>query len=76
MNTSRKRRKGVFSSIFKLAEKGELTTTREIHQAYDEQVGPSCSRNHDLSTFRAAWLAKITSPFTASKADIQAQEAF
>jgi transposase len=59
-----------------LAERGELTTTREIHQAYEEQVGHHV---HETTIYRLlerhGW-RKLLPRSQHPKADVQAQEAF
>jgi len=58
------------------AERGELTTTKEIHQAYEEQIGKSV----DPTTIyrfldRHDW-RKVMPSSLHPKADVEAQDAF
>ena len=58
------------------AEKGELTTTREIHQAYEERIGHQV---HETTIYRLLERHNWRKPLPRSlhpKADIEAQEAF
>ena len=68
--------KKFLAPFFKLAEQGELTTTREIHRAYEEQVGHQV---HETTIYRLLerhnW-RKLLPRSIHPKADIEAQEAF
>ncbi len=58
------------------AEKGELTTTREIHQAYEERIGRQV---HETTIYRLLERHSWRKPLPRSlhpKADVEAQEAF
>jgi len=62
--------------FWKLAEQGELTTTREIQRAYEEQIGHQV---HETTMYRLlerhGW-RKLIPRSLHPKFDIQAQEAF
>ena len=62
--------------FWQLAEQGELTTTREIHQAYEERVGHQV---HETMIYRLiarhGW-RKILPRSIHPKANVEAQEAF
>src|SRR6185295_3537903 len=68
--------KKFLAPFWQLAEKGELTTTRKIHQAYEEQVGHHV---HETTIYRLlerhGW-RKLLPRSQHPKADIQAQETF
>jgi transposase len=62
--------------FWELAEQGELTTTREIQRAYEEQIGHHV---HETTIYRLlerhGW-RKLLPRSRHPKADVQAQEAF
>jgi transposase len=68
--------KEFLAPFFKLAEQGELTTTREIHRAYEERIGNPA---HETTIYRLLerynW-RKVLPRSIHPKADIEAQEAF
>jgi transposase len=68
--------KEFLAPFWERARRGELTTTKEIHQAYEEQVGKSV----DVTTIyrllgRHDW-RKVMPSSVHPKADIEAQDAF
>jgi transposase len=67
---------GFLAPFWKKAERGELTTTREIHRAYEEQVGHQV---HETTMYRLlerhSW-RKVLPRSRHPKADIEAQEDF
>jgi transposase len=44
--------KKFLAPFWERAERGELTTTKEIHRAYEEQIGKSVDEADNLSSFR------------------------
>jgi len=68
--------KKFLAPYWKLAEQGELTTTREIHRAYEERIGHQV---HETTIYRLLerhnW-RKLLPRSLHPKANIQAQEAF
>jgi transposase len=62
--------------FFQLAEKGELTTTREIHLAYEKRVGHSVHKTTIYRLLERHGWRKILPRSRHPKADIQAQETF
>lgn len=73
---TREEEKKFLAPFFKLAEQGELTTTGEIHRAYEQQIGHHV---HETMIYRLlerhGW-RKLLPRSQHPKADIQAQEAF
>jgi len=68
--------KNFLAPFWKLAEQGEITTTEELHRAYEEQVGHPV---HETTIYRLLerhnW-RKLLPRSIHPKADIEAQEAF
>jgi transposase len=68
--------KNFLTPFFQKAEQGELTTTKEIHQQYEKQIGHQV---HETTIYRLlerhSW-RKILPRSRHPKADIQAQETF
>jgi transposase len=68
--------KEFLTPFFKRASQGELTTTREIHCAYEERIGNPV---HETTIYRLLerynW-RKILPRSIHPKADVEAQEAF
>lgn len=68
--------KNFLTPFWQCAEKGELTTVREIHQAYEERIGHQA---HETTIYRLLERHNWRKPLPRSlhpKADIEAQEAF
>jgi transposase len=68
--------KKFLAPFWHIAEKGELTTIREIHQAYEERIGHQV---HETTIYRLLERHNWRKPLPRSlhpKADIEAQEAF
>jgi transposase len=58
------------------AERGELTTTKEIHQAYEEQIGKSVPPTTIYRLLDRHDWRKVMPRSFHPKSDIEAQEAF
>ena len=66
--------KQFLAPFFQLAEKGELTTTREIHLAYEKQLGHSVHKTTIYRLLERHGWRKIVPRSRHPKADISAQE--
>jgi transposase len=68
--------KQFLAPFFQLAEKGELTTTREIHLAYEDLVGHSVHKTTIYRLLKRHSWRKLLPQSRHPKADIAAQETF
>jgi hypothetical protein len=68
--------KKFLSPFWERAERGELTTTREIHQAYDRLVGNSVNPTTIYRLLDRHDWRKVMPSSIHPKADIEAQDDF
>jgi transposase len=68
--------KQFLAPFFQLAEKGELTTTKEIHLAYEKRVGHQVHKTTIYRLLERHSWRKLLPRSRHPKADIQAQETF
>jgi transposase len=73
---SREEEKKFLGPFFERAERGELTTTRQIHQAYEEQIGKKVPESTIYRILDRHDWRKVMPSSVHPKADIEAQEAF
>jgi transposase len=68
--------KNFLAPFWERAARGELTTTREIHQAYEEQIGKSVNITTIYRILGRHDWRKVMPSSLHPKADIEAQDAF